>query len=778
MFRIFGQTATKDEGAIVTCRHEAIPARPPLKVRRVGARRAAFIVMCIAPATPQMAQAAVPGDIVVTAEKRVDTIINTPMSITVLTGDTLRAVDADDFADFAKLVPGLSYLDSGPGNKRYALRGLQSAGEPEVALYYDEIPVSGLPGGSLDTGDSQPDLKLVDIDRIEVLRGPQGTLYGNGSMGGAIRILSKRPVLGQLSGETEATGAATAAGAPSWRLNSVMNVPLGDNVAIRAMGYYRHEGGWIDDVKRPEILLPQIPGNNSNTERTWGGRVSILIQPTAAWTITGIAYYQSMVTQGSFATYPAFATAGDRFVSQAYVRTPWRDRSLMYNLISDYDLGWATATLTGSYQRRTLQRNLDTTRFLLSLSACNEFTVNVSCSNAFPLPADSASSESVRAWSTEGRLASKGSGPFRWTVGGFAQDASTYRDGQVATTDADGLIVYGSDGVASNRVFARTNADTFDQYAFFGEASYELVHRVTLTTGLRWFHSDRSDRQTIVQQFFPSQPTGAQPDQHFSEGRLFKKIELSYSLGARGLVYAQAAQGFRAGGPNYPGGFNVSAPPYSSDSVWDYELGLKLDLLEKRLYIEADLFDIEWRKLQELVPTSLFNYIANAGKARSKGFEASVVVTPTTNLHLSAGVTYNNARLVGPQPLQIDPTLQLRAGDRLAGAPDWTGNAGVVYERAIGTGYLLTGRFDARYESDRTTSVAPEGPGYFVLKPFVLCDLHVALQLPSQVRIAVNVANLFDKFAELSGKQLDSNLVRTVTAARPRTISASLGFSY
>src|SRR5277367_2199879 len=132
-------------------------------------------------------------EVIVTATKRETVAQDTPLSMTVLGADALKTTHADNFTEFASLVPGLTATDVGPGQKRYALRGLQSTGEPEVALYYDEIPISGLPGASLDTGDDQPDLKLWDSDRIEVLYGPQGTLYGNGSMGGAIRIISKRP---------------------------------------------------------------------------------------------------------------------------------------------------------------------------------------------------------------------------------------------------------------------------------------------------------------------------------------------------------------------------------------------------------------------------------------------------------------------------------------------------------------------------------------------------------------------------------------------------------
>ncbi|WP_293373207.1 Plug domain-containing protein, partial [Phenylobacterium sp.] len=163
--------------------------------RRRRALLGAVAGLALAPAVAWAQSATDVETLVVTAAKRETKLLETPMSIVVVDHATLQATNADTFADVARLVPQLTYTDSGPGNKRYALRGLQSAGEPEVALYYDEIPISGLPGGSLDTGDSQPDIKLWDVDRVEVLLGPQGTLYGNGSMGGAIRIISKRPVL-------------------------------------------------------------------------------------------------------------------------------------------------------------------------------------------------------------------------------------------------------------------------------------------------------------------------------------------------------------------------------------------------------------------------------------------------------------------------------------------------------------------------------------------------------------------------------------------------------
>src|SRR5271168_2905519 len=208
-------------------------------------------------------------EVIVTATKRESIAQNTPMSITVIGPDVLSINQIDDFADFAFLVPGLTSTDTGPGNKRYALRGLQSPGEPEVALYYDEIPISGLPGASLDTGDDEPDVKLWDVDRIEVLRGPEGTLYGNGSMGGAIRIISKRPDLTAFDAKAEAQGAVMQDGGPSWGASGLVNVPIvTDQFAIRATFYDRYNGGWLDEDYRSNIALPQVPGNDLNWEHT------------------------------------------------------------------------------------------------------------------------------------------------------------------------------------------------------------------------------------------------------------------------------------------------------------------------------------------------------------------------------------------------------------------------------------------------------------------------------------------------------------------------------
>jgi iron complex outermembrane receptor protein len=725
-------------------------------------------------ALPALAQQTDVDTLVITAAKRQTRLIDTPMSLTLIDGETLTSANAIDFAGFAKLVPGLSFTDAGPGNKRYALRGLQSAGEPEVALYYDEIPIAGVPGGSLDTGDSQPDLSLVDVERIEVLRGPQGTLYGNGAMGGAIRILSRRPDLKRFAGEVQAQGSATSGGGASARASGVLNIPLvRDRLALRLVGYSQYDDGWINSTPTPNIALRQINAANINWRRGQGGRILATLRPSSRWSLTAIGYYQAMKVGDAFETYPTFA-ASDPYVAKAFVRKPWRDTSRMANLISDYDLGPAALTVTAGYQERSLVRVIDTTRFVLSQFGCTAVTWGHGCTTPPLVPAASYGDEFVRSWSGEVRLASQASGPLTWTVGVFTQSTRTRRKVQVATTDAAGYVQLGPYDQLKGRLFARTNDDAFDQYAVFGEAAYALAPGLTATLGGRWFHSDRSDQQVILQQFFPGAPTGAQPYQSFGQGRLFKKIELSYQSRDSGLVFVQAAQGFRAGGPNYPGGFALSAPPYSADSVWDYEVGWKGHLADQRVFVTAAAFDIEWKDLQRLLPQALFSYIVNGGRARSQGAELEARVAASRTLNLTVGATYNHARLVGNQPVSIDPLSQTFSGDRLANVPDWTLNASADHVAQLGRGYRLSTRIDGAYQSARGSLVARANPAYLRIKSYALFSAHLALDDEGPWQVRLDIENLLDRFAQLSGRAEDSNLVPTVTPARPRTVSLGL----
>jgi outer membrane receptor protein involved in Fe transport len=718
-----------------------------------------------------------PDVIIVTASKREQVLSEIPMSVIAIEGDTLKKTGGSSFEDFSALTPGLSYTDSGPGAKRYALRGLQSAGDPEVALYYDEIPVLGLPGASLDTGDSQLDLRLWDVDRIEVLNGPQGTLYGSGAMGGAIRILSNRPRPDRFAGEAAVSVGSTEGGNGSWGANGFANIPLGGKAGLRVVGGYLHDGGWIDDLPRLDIAVPQLGGRNRNDDQTWGGRAGLRIEPTEGWTVDATAWFQRTDTGAAFDTYPQFATTNDRYVSKAFVQTPWREKAELYSLTSTRTADDFEIVFTASYQDRTLRRTIDTTRFLLQQFGCDPFTWNKTCFTPPLLPAASFSLEEVEAWTGEARIASRSQGRLSWTAGVFLQSSDTDRNGQVAKVDADGDILFDSKGTALGRLFSRINHDTFDQEAVFGEVGYKLTPTLTATIGGRWFSSKRTDQQTIVQQFFPGQPIGDQPFQKFDESKLFQKYELAWTPQKGILAFLSAAEGFRAGGPNYPGGFALTAPPYRSDSVWDYELGWKATLATAPIYVEGSVFDLEWHNLQQLIPASLFSYIANAGAARSQGFEGRVQYRPMTSLSINAGVTYNHAALVGEQPDMGAPSIQVHAGDKLANVPEWISTTTVEWDGPNWNGAAFSALIDANYKSTRGSVVAPQNPDYMRIKSGAVINLHLNAR-KDLWRASFEISNLLDRFVEISGRPLDSNLVDGLTAARPRTIRLTTALNF
>jgi outer membrane receptor protein involved in Fe transport len=208
--------------------------------------------------------------------------------------------------------------------------------------------------------------------------------------------------------------------------------------------------------------------------------------------------------------------------------------------------------------------------------------------------------------------------------------------------------------------------------------------------------------------------------------------------------------------------------------VWDYEIGTKVGFLDNRLHWNTAVFDIEWSNLQVLVPTSLFSYITNAGSARSNGFETELDAQVMRHLDVIAGLTYNNARLVGSQPASSSPSAQLRAGDRLAGVPQWTGRVGLLCASPIGSRYNATARVDLSYESGRSSLVAPQNPAYFLSGGYALTNLHFNVDGKDGWGVTLDVDNLFNRFAVQSIQAEDSNLIETQTPARPRTISLGI----
>jgi iron complex outermembrane recepter protein len=727
-------------------------------------------------------------EIVVTATKRATVLQDTAYSVQALGSKDLQELGADDFIDFFSQITSLSQTGEGPGNRRYAIRGVQSIGEPQVGLYYDEIPIAGLPGDNLDSGFAQLDLKLWDVERVEVLKGPQGTLYGQGSMGGTLRVISKRPQTDKFEAAVETTLSDTRYGDFNYGVNGMVNVPIiKDTLAIRGSVYHRDEDGYIDDISSSLLGVTQNARENANDEETTGGRVSLLYTPNEDFSLTGIYYFQRMDTGGLFETMPSFAT-GSSPVSNVFVEDKFNDDLDMFNVIADYDgWDWASVTATGSYMEREIERFDDTTRFVITgVFGCDEFNFFVSCFGAPIVPTVSMADESVKAWSSEVRLTSKQEGPLQWTAGFFWQKKRTFRNGQVGIADGvTGEATFDANRVLQARIFSRQNWGHSEQIALFGEASYDIMDKLTATFGLRWFDTSRDEDQNLVQPFFGG-PTGFQPTQVFSEKKVIKKFHLGYELSDDALVFFQASEGFRLGGPNQPGGFTASAAPFDSDSLWNYEIGWKSAWSDDKLIFNGAVYYIDWSEIQIATTdiTGAFEFIGNTGDADVMGFELESIMRPMEGLELNAGLTYSKARLNGQQsaPSGGILPLDLQSGDRLANVPDWQINAAATYRFPVFGSYEGWARLGWNYTGSSNTQLTDTlvggGPNtnFYRKGSYNLANLRLGISGDAwDASLFVN--NLFDNDGALSARVVDDEPLRKVIP-RPRTIGVNFQYHF
>ena len=723
-------------------------------------------------------------EVVVTATRRETSVQNTPMSVDALPSDLLQQTVVMNFNDFVLMVPNLSAADNGPGNKRYAIRNIQAAGEPEVGLYYDEIPIAGLSGENNDTGAQQPDLNLFDMDRIEVLKGPQGTLFGEGSMGGTIRAISKRPDLDQFGAEVQGNLADMSHAGNNKDADAMVNIPIIDSkLAARLVGFYHDDGGYIDEIR--------LGLRDANSVDSYGGRLSLRAKPAEQWTVDLISYVQETHTANSFQQMPDFG----KWTASDFVKTPHKDEFQGYNLISSTDFSFASLTVLGSYQQRRVQQVFDLTPSVIQILGgtnpqtgapnCNTFNY-VECLTANApfafglLPTGDINQIFVRAWSWETRLQSQASSTLKWTVGAFGQDRQDQNKTSVGgPTNPDGSISLDpTTGLAVNSLFARQNYDPAQQYALLGELTYPVLSTVDATAGARWSYGHRTDQYDQIQNFgdpVPGLPgTGYYPKTTYTQTEVTPKFELTYRPSPNYLYYVLAAKGFRLGGPNVPNGFSPTIPPpYNSDSLWNYEIGYKTAFLDRHVTVDGAFFWINWTNIQETEtdPTGTFAFIGNGGNAVAKGAELEVNAEVRPGLQLNAGVSYTHAALVGPQPVAVIPQNQLSSGDRFPYVPEWTANAAATYRFPLATSSAFV-RPEIAYRSGQTTALSPTSPTYAQLGGFVVMNARAGMDF-ERWSAELYVTNITDRLTEVGGTVQGGEPLQIVSMP-PRTVGLVL----
>ncbi|WP_232476248.1 TonB-dependent receptor [Flavisphingomonas formosensis] len=720
------------------------------------------------------------GEILVTALKRSTAIQETPISISAVTGEAIANSGVQSIADLGATTPGLNFVDGGPSQRRVVIRGIQGPGEPMIGTYYDETPVTGMIGASNDAGGSTPELRLFDVNRVEVLRGPQGTLYGSGSMGGTLRVIYNKPALDKVEGMADASLSNTHEGGWNYEVNGMVNVPLAtDKVGLRAVAFYRKQDGFIDN---------KVLGiNNINQQKSYGGRFLLRMVPSERWTIDIAGYFNHADTDTSTWTLQA-----GKYVADAYTRQPVRDNVQLYSVTSSYDLDFATLTASGSYMHRTLSSVSDVSRYIRGQRTPARCATLVgggaACSadqltNFYALVDGQSTSalfpqQEMDAWTAELRLSSSGKGPLNWTVGGFYSDRNiVVTNPQVNADPATGKIIYPLEYAT-----VRNIDDTLTQLAGFGEVSWDITDKLNLTGGARYFHYEKDIFGSTP---IPSILVGARitprTEVKSSENGWVFKANASYKITRDIMVYGEAAQGFRPGGANQVLGLDAAFTAYDSDSLWNYELGVKSSLFDRKMTLNVDVFQIDWSRMQVTLrtPNGAFSYIGNAGKARVRGVEAETSIRPASGLTLLGNISYIDAKLTENQNTGVTATSGLK-GDRIPYVPRLMGGASAQYSWPLNAKLSGFARADFNYVGSSWSDFRPNYVYARHVDDYALVNARLGVEQPdNKWGVYLFVTNLFDATAITRQTSSAIAVGRTlVTSATPRTIGVNVRTSF
>jgi iron complex outermembrane recepter protein len=736
-------------------------------------------------------------EIVVTAQKRTQVLSEIPQSISVVGGEKLQQQQATSFVDYAALVPGLSLQQANPGQTRIVLRGINTGGaSPTAAVYIDETPFgpsTGQSNGAVLAGD----IDTFDIERVEVLRGPQGTLYGANSLGGLLKFVTVAPKLGVVEARAQAGAEITRGGDPGWNANGVVNVPVGDMLALRVSGYYRSVGGFIDTVG--------IAREDANDYRSYGGRASLLFQPADNLSVrlTAIAQNIRANSRGTYDADPATleplaidpntgaSTEGRLTRSEFYPEQNNVDYRL-YNGTIDFDLGPASLTSVTSYGKLTQREVYDATYQLVGVADSIYGGPGVG-----PLGMTFPALAGQKKFTQEIRLQSPTSDSFEWLVGGYYTHEKgrlfqRYLPFTLATGEAiDPALTLpaGPNGAdVTFPDFLRADLDSvYKEYAGFGSVTWYVSSRFDITAGARYSHNKQRTRQSLDGSylFFVGSPVIPEVVNGKSSENVFTwSIAPRFELSDNTTLYARVAKGYRPGGPNV---VPPNSPPdypskYSADTLISYEAGIRAETPDRSFAIDASVYYLDWRDIQVLVTydTSIgpVNADGNGDSASSAGAEITATMRPVRGLDVVLNVAYNDAKLDEDLPAGNGGY----AGDRLPYAPAWTANLSADYEWEIGNATAFVGGnirllsdqlsgFDDTYRTDFGRRMTIDG--------YAVADLRAGIRL-DRFNLSLYAKNIADKRGLTSAGQYGARPGTAVLAApiRPRTLGFTLGLDF
>ena len=746
-------------------------------------------------------------NILVTAQRRVQTLVEVPQAVSIVGGETLERQNARSFLDYAQLVPGMTLTQENPGETRLILRGVNTGGvSATVANYVDDTPF-GASGALSNSAILAGDFDTFDVARVEVLRGPQGTLYGTNALGGVLKFVTALPRFDRFEARAQAGIEDTRFGEVGYTGNAVVNVPISDTLAFRASGFFRRNGGYIDAAGRN--------ARNVNQSDSYGGRASLLFRPTDELSIRLFGLFQNIDTDSpsNFFISPVSLEPVDPISGapvgeanrQRYERIP-EFNQLEYRLYAgtvDYDFGFATLTSVTSYSEQTRDELSDestTEQFrglanlLYALTAPN--TVGAAFENDVE----------VEKFTQEVRLQSADSDRFEWLIGGYYTDENTALIQEIlpftlatqafippATTVP---VFFGppfGGNVITNFVTSGIDA-SYEEIAVFASGTYKFSERFDITAGGRYSHNDQQSLQTIIQLGVGSPQAGDS-----SEGVFTWSVSPRLEFNDLTSVYARVAKGYRPGGPNFipPGAGPTFPTEFSSDTLISYELGLRAQTRDRTFAFDGALFYLDWDNIQ-ILSSALVNGTpvgvnTNGRRERSYGAEFTATLRPVRGLTLVGNAAFVNAEL-RDDTIPPDGGLNLTgglAGDRLPYTPEISANLSGDYEWSIGANAEAFVGANLHLVGDQVAGFSNAYRAAFgrriQINSYETVDLRAGVDF-GQFSIQAYARNLFDTYGLVSAGDFPSSVQTALggrnvqlmsgSSIRPRTVGVIVGFEY
>jgi iron complex outermembrane recepter protein len=776
----------------------------------------AATMLCVAACTQVYAADAL-EEVVVTATKRGETDVQkTAESVYAVSGADLSLKRETTFEAFAGSVPGLQFQNLGPGDSEYIIRGINGSGPSVVGAYLDEYVITA--SDQQDGGGKNAPIQLVDVERIEVLNGPQGTLYGSNSMAGNIRFITNKPDPSKFDANAEADWSTIEDGGDGFGLSAMVNVPLSPELAIRFVGYREDRDGWVDQVRLERGAVFNGVSEDINTTEITGGRLSARWTPSDELSLDVMYVMQDLESDGSsrftskgvpaypdqppeiaslpgntgFAPLPGLAsfTPGRDFINTDITKSPRDDDFDLFGATLRYDMGFGSASLAASRYEHDILFNFDSTPILLFFGV--------------PIAGITQQPQEYQTTMTELRFASDFDSPFNFVTGAYYQKDDNEFSVHVITTDGSGRPMpfnpLNSDDALVNggdTFFGRTRADEVEQKALFGEATFKFAERWTLLGGLRWSDSELQSIQATLHSFAPSGPAPVAGQQigttvNGNAVGLLKqdgsatlpKVSLSLQATEDVLLYALYSEGFRVGGIN--NGNQPFAPgipdTFGSDDLKNYEFGVKSRWLQQRLQLNATVFKIEWNDIQvePRDPVGNIPFTTNGGAADVTGIEWSLDSLLTDQLTLTfTGTYFFEHELSESQPVLpgASPFVIIgRQGDEIPNTPDVQLYAALRYEAPI-AGRNTTFSLDATYRGKTNTEFVPSSPFNIALDSYTLFNAVARMDVTERVQVGLFVKNLTDELALYDGVGTFQD-PEAVVSAQPRTIGVNARITF